>query len=159
MVTPIYTSKVFYWNCWCKFFLFHHSLLLFTIMVDKLELRNDFFSTWFPRVPPLKRWFSFSKKKFFFLKIPKQQTASLISTLNTGETKKIKLTNYFILRMRVFIQNFTNIEKGVKFRGKKFTYPNYCFKVQFPSLDSSQTLSALTRTSFWLKKDFGLVNT
>ena len=48
-------------------------------------------------------------KKIFFLKITKQHTASLISTLNTGETSKIKLTNYFILRMRLFIQNFTNI--------------------------------------------------
>ena len=49
--------------------------------------------------------------------------ASPISTLNTGETNKIKLTNYFLLRMRVLIQNFTNIEKGVRYRGKKFTYP------------------------------------
>ena len=60
-------------------------------------------------------------QKFFFLKITKQHTASLISTINTGETNKIKLTNYFILRMRVFIQNFTNIKKGIKCRGKKFT--------------------------------------
>ena len=65
----------------------------------------------------------FTFQKFFFLKITKQHMASLISTLNTGEPNKIKLTNYFILRMRVFIQNFTYIEKGVKCRGKKFTYP------------------------------------
>ena len=44
--------------------IFHHSILLFTITVDKMKLRNNFFS------------------KFFFLKITKQHTASLISTLN-----------------------------------------------------------------------------
>ena len=48
--------------------------------------------------------------------------ASLISKLNMEETNKIKFTNYFILKMRVFIQNFTHIEKGLKCRGKKFTY-------------------------------------
>ena len=45
-------------------------------------------------------------------------------TVNYSQrTNKIKLTNYFILRMRVFIQNFTYGEKGVKCRGKKFTSP------------------------------------
>ena len=34
-------------------FIFHHSILFFTIMVDKFELRNNFFSTSFP-IPP--RW-------------------------------------------------------------------------------------------------------
>ena len=82
-----------------KKFLFH--------IVSKGTLGNDDFT--FP--------------KNFFLKITKQHTASLISTLNTGETNKIKLANYFILRMRVFIQNFTYGEKGVKCCGKKFTYP------------------------------------
>ena len=48
--------------------------------------------------------------------------------------------------MRVFIQNFTYGEKGVKCRGKKFTYPK-CVKVRFPNLDSSRTISALARTS------------
>ena len=77
-----------------------------------------------------------------------------------GETNKIKLTNYFILRMRVFIQNFTYIEKGVKCRGKKFTYPK-CLKVRFPNLDSSRTISALARTSLELKNismNLGLEN-
>ena len=102
---------------------FHHSILLFTIMVDKLESRNNFFSTSsFPWVPLWKRWFYFSKI-FSLLKIIKQNTATRISTLNTGETNITKLTNYFILRMRVYIQNFTIIENGVKCRGKKFTYP------------------------------------
>ena len=90
-------------------------------MVDKMKLKNNFFSTSLARGGGYWKPFYFSKKKFF-LKITKQHTASLISTLNMGETNKIKLTNYFILRMRVFIQNFTNIEKGVKCRGKKFTY-------------------------------------
>ena len=52
--------------------------------------------------------------------------------------------------MRVFIQNFTYIEKGVKCRGKKFTYPK-CLKVNFPNLDSSLTISALAHTSLELK--------
>ena len=34
---------------------FHHSILLFTIMMNKLELRNNFFSTSFPRGNPSKR--------------------------------------------------------------------------------------------------------
>ena len=42
---------------------FHHSILFFTIMVDKLELRNNFFSTSLARVPPWEQWFYFSKKK------------------------------------------------------------------------------------------------
>ena len=46
--------------------------------------------------------------------------------------------------MPVFIHNFTNIENGVKCRGKKFTYPK-CYKVRFPNLDSSRTISALAR--------------
>ena len=60
--------------------------------------------------------------------------------------------------MRVLIQNFTNIEKGVKCRGKKFTYPT---KVRFPNLDSSLTISALARTSLELKNistNLGLEN-
>ena len=65
----------------------------------------------------------FTFPKFFFLKITKQHTASVISILNTGETNKIELPNYLILRMRVFIQDFTYIEKGVKYCSKKFTYP------------------------------------
>ena len=32
--------------------------------------------------------------------------------------------------MRVFIQNFTYVEKGVKCRGKTFSYP-MCWKVLF----------------------------
>ena len=100
---------------------FHHSNLLITIMVDKMELRKNYFSTSFPTKGIGNDNFTFPK--FFFLKITKQHTASHISTLNTGETNKIKPTNYFILRMRVFIQNLTNIEKGVKCSGKKFTYP------------------------------------
>ena len=48
--------------------------------------------------------------------------------------------------MHGFIQNFTNIEKGVNCRDKKFTYPK-CLKVRFPNLDSSRTISALARTS------------
>ena len=52
--------------------------------------------------------------------------------------------------MRVFIQNLTNIEKGVKCRGKKYTYPK-CLKVRFPNLDSSRPISALARTSLELK--------
>ena len=62
--------------------------------------------------------------------------------------------------MRVFIQNFTNIEKGVKCRGKNFTEPK-CLKVQFPNLDSSRTISALARTSLELKNismNLGLEN-
>ena len=47
--------------------------------------------------------------------------------------------------MRVFVHNFAHIEKGVKYRGKTFTYPK-CLKVQFPNLDSSLTISALART-------------
>ena len=59
--------------------------------------------------------------------------------------------------MRVFIENFTNIEKGVKCRGKKFTYQ----KVRFPNLDSSRAISALARTSLELKNismNLGLEN-
>ena len=62
--------------------------------------------------------------------------------------------------MRVFIHNFTYIEKGVKCRGKKFTYPK-CLKVRFPNLDSSRTISALARTSLELKNismNLGLEN-
>ena len=62
--------------------------------------------------------------------------------------------------MRVFIQNFTNIEKGVKCRGKKFTYQK-CLKVLFPNLNSSRTISALVRTSLELKNismNLGLEN-
>ena len=51
--------------------------------------------------------------------------------------------------MRVFIQNFTYGEKGVKCRGKKFTYPK-CVKVRFPNLDSSRTISALARAEKYL---------
>ena len=46
---------------------FHHSIILFTIMVDKIELRNNFFSTSFPRVP-LRKYDVIFPKKFFFLK-------------------------------------------------------------------------------------------
>ena len=63
--------------------------------------------------PPLETMVLLFQKKIFILKITKRHTASLISTLKTEETNKIKLTNYFILRMRVLIQNFTYIEKGV----------------------------------------------
>ena len=52
--------------------------------------------------------------------------------------------------MRGFTQNFKYIEKGVKCRGKKFTYPK-CLKVRLPNLDSSGTISALTHTSLELK--------
>ena len=52
--------------------------------------------------------------------------------------------------MHVFIHNFAYIEKGVKYRGKKFIYPR-CLKVRFPNLDSSLTISALARTSLQLK--------
>ena len=52
--------------------------------------------------------------------------------------------------MQVFIHNFTHIEKEVKCRGKKFTYPK-CKKVRFPNLDSSRTISALACTSLDLK--------
>ena len=47
--------------------------------------------------------------------------------------------------MRVFIQKHTYIEKGVKCRGKKFTYPK-CLKGRFPNLDLSRTTSALARS-------------
>ena len=103
-------------------FFFTTPILLFTITVDKMESRNNFFPTSFSRDPLGNDDFTFLKK-FFFLKNHKKHTASLISTLNMGETNKIKLTNYFIPRMRVFIQNFTNIEKELKCRGKKITYP------------------------------------
>ena len=43
--------------------------------------------------------------------------------------------------MRVFIQDLTYIEKGLKCRGKKFTSPK-CLKVRFPNLDSSRTILA-----------------
>ena len=62
--------------------------------------------------------------------------------------------------MRIFIQNFTYGEKGVKCPGKKFTYPK-CLKVRFPNLDSSRTISALARTSLELKNismNLGLEN-
>ena len=62
--------------------------------------------------------------------------------------------------MRVFIHNFTYIEKGVKFCGKKITYPKG-LKVRFPNLDASRTISALDRTSLELKNismNFGLEN-
>ena len=52
--------------------------------------------------------------------------------------------------MRVFNHNLTYIEKGVKYRGKKFTYSK-CLKVRFPNLDSSRTISALDPTSLELK--------
>ena len=45
--------------------------------------------------------------------------------------------------MLVFIHNFTYIEKGVKCRGKKFTYPK-SLKGRFPNLDESRTNSAAT---------------
>ena len=51
--------------------------------------------------------------------------------------------------MRVFIQNFTYVEKGVKCLGKKFTYPK-CLKARFPNLDSSRTISALARAEKYL---------
>ena len=35
--------------------------------------------------------------------------------------------------MRVYIQNFTYIEKGVKCHGKKFAYPK-CLQARFPTL-------------------------
>ena len=62
--------------------------------------------------------------------------------------------------MRDFIHNSKYIEKGVKCRGKKITYPK-CLKVRFPNLDSSQTISALAHTSpehknIWM--NFGLEN-
>ena len=41
---------------WKVSIIFHHSILLFTIMVDKMELRNNFFSTSFPRVPLFPLW-------------------------------------------------------------------------------------------------------
>ena len=47
--------------------------------------------------------------------ITKQHTASLISTLNTGKTKKIQL---FYTKNACFIHNFTYIEKRVKCRIK-----------------------------------------
>ena len=47
--------------------------------------------------------------------------------------------------MRVFIHNFTYIEKGIKCRGKKFTHPKG-LKLRFPNLDSSRTISAFTDT-------------
>ena len=51
--------------------------------------------------------------------------------------------------MCVFIYNFTYFEKGVKCRGKNFTYPK-CSKVRFPNLDSSRTISALACASLEL---------
>ena len=50
----------------------------------------------------------------------------------------------------------TYIEKGVKCRGKKFTYPK-CLKVRFPNLKvSSQTISALARAEEYLdESQFG----
>ena len=51
--------------------------------------------------------------------------------------------------MRVFLNNFTYIEKGVKCRGKKLTYPK-CLKVRFTNLDSSPTISALARAEKYL---------
>ena len=52
--------------------------------------------------------------------------------------------------MRVFIHILTCIEKEVKCRSKKFTYPK-CLKVRFPNFNSSRTISALARTSLELK--------
>ena len=49
-----------------------------------------------------------------------------------------------------FIHNFTYIEKGVKCRGKKFTYPKN-LKVRITNLDSSRTTSALASTSLELE--------
>ena len=88
-------------------------------MVDKMELRNNFFSTSPARgvLPTMILLFQNSMYSATTTHV------LIYSTLNTGETNKIKLTNYFILRMPVFIQNFTNIEEGVKGRGEKFTYP------------------------------------
>ena len=75
------------WHVQCHLFpIFHHSILLFPIMVDKMELRNNFFSTSLPISPPppcqrcgkvllfhiagkggyFQEWFYFSKKKYFF---------------------------------------------------------------------------------------------
>ena len=62
--------------------------------------------------------------------------------------------------MRVFNYNFTYIEKGVKYPGKKLIYPK-CSKVRFPNLDSFRTISATTSTSLELKNifmDLGLEN-
>ena len=42
---------------------FPHSILLFTIMVDKMELRNSFFSVSFPISPPT---LGNNAEKFFF---------------------------------------------------------------------------------------------
>ena len=44
---------------------FHHSILLFTLLVDQLELRNNFFPTSIPRGDLWKWWFYFS---IFFLR-------------------------------------------------------------------------------------------
>ena len=56
--------------------------------------------------------------------------------------------------MRVFLHNFAFIEKGVKCRGKKFTYPQ-CLKVRFPKLDSSlKTISALDKVEKYLDESW-----
>ena len=47
----------------------------------------------------------------------------------------------------VFIHNFTYIEKVIKCRGKKFTYPN-CLKGRFINLDSSQTEKYRDKSGF-----------
>ena len=55
--------------------------------------------------------------------------------------------------MRVFIHNFTHIEKGVKCRGKKFTYPK-CLNVRFRNHDSSLTISALVRAEKYIDESW-----
>ena len=108
-------------------------------MVDLLELRNNFYSTSLPIPLPLasdvEKFYrrrggevrrgeggyqiNFLLFRNFMCSASIKPTTSLISTLNAGETNKIAtLKHYFILRVRVFSHNFTNIEKGVKCRRK-----------------------------------------
>ena len=89
-------------------------------MVDKLELRNNFFSTSLAREVQAAMILLFHD-----LMIPNFTIIyhhKHIKHEPTLETNKLKLAKYYVLvdmeKMCVFIHIFTYIEKGVKCRGK-----------------------------------------
>ena len=82
---------------------------------------------------------TFTQKKIY-LKIPKQHTISLISTL--------KLTKLFYNKNVCFIQNFTYMGKGVKCRSKK----NYLPEVFESTISKPQFISYYYSTRSYLAR-------
>ena len=97
---------------------FHHSILLFTITPDKLELRKNIFSRWLPIPPPassVENTFSggggTGNNYFTFPCLDVRSCVDMCSIrCNLQIYEQIIISNsqhYYILRTRVFIHNFT----------------------------------------------------